>query len=726
MSRPTTESTWPFDLKAIVYNMAFFLNGLLLFLLVFEEQFTVPGWLQPLGRLHPLVLHFPLVVLLLYAFWVLLVEKPDSVRWHQQLSEMLLLLGVFTAVIAAFSGFILSHEAGYEGETLFWHKWLGIWISVGSAAWFGLIRYLPPWKLYAKLVAGSMVVALLIGGHLGGNLTHGEDFLTGAFLPSKEDTPRVAMEQAFVYEHLVQPVLEQKCYSCHNDQKAKGELRMQTQDLLLKGGKNGILWDTTQANLGLLISRLHLPIDDKKHMPPRGKPQLTDEEVVLLAAWVKGGSRFDQKVAELEATDPVYAYAQKVIGGDRQQDHYDFEAASADQIAKLNTSYRLIAPLATGSPALAVNFYNRAQFKASDIQDILPLKEQVVSMDLSKMPIKDEDLKLVGQFTQLRTLILNFTDLQGTSLGELSGLAHMKLLSLSGTAVKSQHLEPLKRLPALQKVFVWSTGISPQELAQLKWPNGPEFQSGFDGDTVVIALTPPVIENEKTFLKRGTQVSLRHQIPGVSMRYTLDGSEPDSLLANLYKGPITIDKNTNLKVKAFKPGWLGSAKRDKLFLIAGQPIDSVRLLYEPEKKYSALGAAALNDGIKSDAAMGSGKWLGYRNTDFGAMLHFDKPVTLSSVTLSMFRKLDSYIFPPVKIEVWGGPDEEHLKRLKVIQVDVPKEKSLNMSNISYTTDFPSQDLSCIKVMAYPLSKLPVWHPGKGEKAWIFIDELLVN
>jgi uncharacterized membrane protein len=79
---------------------------------------------------------------------------------------------------------------------------------------------------------------------------------------------------------------------------------MQTQALLSKGGKGGVPWDTTKADLGLLISSLHLPLEDKKHMPPRGKVQLTDDEIVLLAAWVKGGSRFDQLVSSPVTAKP--------------------------------------------------------------------------------------------------------------------------------------------------------------------------------------------------------------------------------------------------------------------------------------------------------------------------------------------------------------------------------------------------------------------------------------
>ena len=52
---------------------------------------------------------------------------------------------------------------------------------------------------------------------------------------------------------------------------------METKELLLKGGKTGKLWDSTAADFGLLMKRIHLPVETKKHMPPQGKPQLTDD-----------------------------------------------------------------------------------------------------------------------------------------------------------------------------------------------------------------------------------------------------------------------------------------------------------------------------------------------------------------------------------------------------------------------------------------------------------------
>ncbi|WP_169409391.1 c-type cytochrome domain-containing protein [Dyadobacter beijingensis] len=476
------------DWKGFVLNSAFFLNGLLIFLLFFEERVVAPAWMFPIGRLHPAVLHFPLVVLLLYGFWVLIVEKEGSARWNAELADTLLLLGAFTACTAAFSGFLLSREESDASQTLQWHKWLGTGTSIGSLAWYAASKYLPAWRIPAKFVAAGFSALLLVTGHMGGNLTHGEDFLAWSPAGAYDPVPLVSIDQAVVYDHLVQPVLRQKCYACHNADKAKGGLQMQSVALLTKGGKSGMLWDTTSPDLGLMISRVHLPLEDKKHMPPKGKAQLTEEEMLLLSEWVKLGPDFTQKVNALPAQNPLSRYAAQVLGGNEAAEAYDFEAADAAKVKELNTNYRAVRHYAAGSPALFVNFYNQAVFKSGDIGDLLPLKSQIVAMDLSKMPVKDEDLKTIAQFTELRKLVLNFTDIKGNTLAELAKLPKLKELALSGTAVGRVHMEPLSRMASLQKVYVWSTAMTADELAALRQDKKIRFETGFTTDTTLTSL----------------------------------------------------------------------------------------------------------------------------------------------------------------------------------------------------------------------------------------------
>jgi len=69
----------------------------------------------------------------------------------------------------------------------------------------------------------------------------------------EKNQPAVSLDEAVIFTDMVQPVLKSKCGSCHNSKKAKGELVMETAELLLKGGKSGKLWDSTAEDLGLML-----------------------------------------------------------------------------------------------------------------------------------------------------------------------------------------------------------------------------------------------------------------------------------------------------------------------------------------------------------------------------------------------------------------------------------------------------------------------------------------
>ncbi len=712
-------------LRTLVYNSTFFLVCLLAFLLIFESKLQVPGWLQVAGRTHPLFLHFPIAVLVLYGLWVIVAPRPKPDEMPPSWANDVLLLGAFTATLTALLGLLLSQETGYEQDAIFWHKWTGIATAVISFGWYSLRNQMPAHLLPTKILAGGTILVLLFAGHLGANITHGEEFLLAPMM-SDQGTPVVAMDDALVFAHVVQPILKEKCMGCHNPQKAKGELIMTTAELLAKGGKDGVLWDTTQADLGMLLRRAHLPLDDKKHMPPRGKVQLNDDEIQVLESWIRHGSSFTAKVVEFPAEDPLFRFASQRLGGAEKEETYEFAAADESKIRELNTNYRVITPLAVGSPALSVSFFSESAFRSSDLSDLTPIKDQIVELDASKMPVKDEDLKMIAQFTNLRKLLLNFTDITGGTLNELTKLPHLRQLSLTGTPVKAAQLRPLKNAPALNTLYVWNTGVKPEDFAQLrKEMKGIEFESGYRSDTVVLKLNPPQIVTKEQILSKGAIIQLKHQIAGTVIRFTLDGTEPDSL-SPVYKNGVQIQDNARLKARAYKPGWYGSDAVQRLFFRNTFRPDSVLLLTKPAPQYNGNNGKVLADGVKGSGDFKNGKWTAFMDEPLTALLSFKSPVMAQKISLSMLQNVGASIFPPVKLEVWGGMDANKLKLLGTQKPPMPIEKEPNNGEKLFEVSFESTSIQYIKVVAVPIAKLPTWHPQKGLKGWVFMDEVLVN
>ncbi len=240
-------------------------------------------------------------------------------------------------------------------------------------------------------------------------------------------------------------------------------------------------------------------------------------------------------------------------------EQYDFAAASEKEIQKLSNENRVITPLFINSPALTVNFYNRAFYTSDKLKELKPLSKQIVEMNFDNMPVKDEDLKILGEFTNLRKLNLNSTAITGNTISELKKLVNLKSLSLSGTAIKAPQLVELASMPKLRSVFLWNTDIAAVDIKKLVEQNkNISYQSGFKGDTVILKLTPPVMENEEQIIATSTPVKLKHYIHGTIIRYTLDGTDPDSLSSPVYDGKVSINSDVTIKAKAFKPGWISS------------------------------------------------------------------------------------------------------------------------------------------------------------------------
>lgn len=711
--------------KNVFFNFAFALNCLLLFLVLFEQQLNIPVWLQVAGRMHPLILHFPIVLLVLAAFWELLPRsQKEEASMRTGIGDVLLLSASFTAVLTSLFGLFLSRENGYEPGVLFWHKWGGVIISFLTLGWFAYREKVRRIKglLVTTTVFGLLLI--LMTGHQGANITHGENFLL-APLHTGEKGQAVLLEDAVVYTHMVKPILEAKCMGCHNQTKAKGELVMETEASLLKGGKGGALWDSTAKDFGLLFQRIHLPVDSRKHMPPKGKPQLTEEETEILFRWVKKGADFKNKVLDLPESDTLRLLAANLFQT-VETDDYTFEAAGEKELKKLNSTYRVVAPLAAGSPALGVEFFSVANFSSAALQELLPVKEQIVSLNLNKMPVKDEDLKTVGQFKNLRKLNLSFTNISGATLAELKSLEHLRQLSLSGTTVKWTDVQAIAALPKLSRVYLWNTGVGESELKQATAHYKQlSFENGYKGDTVVLKLNPPILDNEEQIVLDPVPLKLKHPIKGVTIRYTTDGTEPDSVKSPPFDGKMMVDKNMVVKAKAFKQGWISSNVLERSFYKVGFKPDSIQLQFAPNPIYKGDGAEALMDAQKGDQNFRTPKWLGFKEKPLAAFLFMKNTVQISSVTVSSLIDMGAYIMPPQQIEVWGGSDAAHLRLLKRLSPDQPKAMK-GGSLQAYTLSFPPAQVKVVKLVALPLQKLPAWHPGKGQTAWVFADEILVN
>ncbi|WP_138475838.1 c-type cytochrome domain-containing protein [Dyadobacter bucti] len=709
-------------------------NIFIVFLLLFESKLVIPAWLQTIGRMHPLILHFPIVILLLAMLLEFFRFKPEyaSNQFFRNFLQNLLLVGALFAGVTVIMGLFLSREEGYSGDTLLYHKWTGAGIFFLSSIIY-LVRN-TGWYNAPLAKAGALltVVSLVLTGHFGAALTHGDNFIWEPVSAEKE-MAAVPLEQAVVFEHVILPILDQKCTSCHNPDKLKGELILTDAQSILKGGKSGKLFEPGNPDISLLLQRVHLPVEEKKHMPPSGKAQLTLQEISLLTLWVKDNADFKRKVTELPETDSLRILASTLLKTpESDEEKFDFPEADEKAIAGLNTDYRTISAVARQSPALAVNIYNRSAYSVKQLDELKEIRKQIVSLNLNKLPVKDADIKSVSQFENLRRLDLNFTDITAPGLKELASLKHLHSLTLSGTKVNFKDLQAvIPTLKSLKTVSVWDTGLSAEDVDKLQKANKQiTVIGGFKDDgTNPLQLNPPQVKNASTIFGESVALQLRHPIKGVQIRFTMDGTEPDSVKSPLFDNRTVLKENTTIKAKAYKDGWYGSELATFDFFRSTLKPDSVRLLFPLNRVHQAEADKTFFNGklgaIGANNPAWANNWAGVRNNDMGFISEFKKPVVISSVGVHYMIEEDTGIFPPESVEVWGGSSPDNMKLLTKFKAALPS-KGDKPTLKTVEGKFKPQSVSYLKIIARPLSKIPDWHRSKGNRALLLVDEMFLN
>ncbi len=710
------------DSRKIMKTLSFCGLVFLGFLLLFENRMVLPAWLQVAGRWHTLFLHFPIVLLVL----VLL-----AVLWNEPLMQTTKWKGfealtVATTVSTAILGLLLSREQTDTGNGLFLHKWSGTILALTVYLFcFYRDRFLNTvFKQRSTVV--FMFLVLTITGHWGGTLTHGEGYLTGPFETNKKET--IDLSQAQIFKAVVQPILSDKCGNCHNRSVMKGGLSLEDSVSIFKGGKNGKAIVAGLLDKSLLYQRLVLPMTDKKHMPLSEKPQLSPDELALIVYWIKSGAPFDQLLIARPITDSLRILSmpfleQRLKKSSAKQ--YDFQAADLDQVARLNNNNRVVKQLGAGSPALAVSFFGRTNYSFDQLKALKPVAKQIVHLNLAKMPVDNNQLDWLKNLENLEELNLNYTNIDNSNLKTLSGLKHLTALSLVGTKIGINGLDWVTNA-SIKSLYVWNTQLTVSDMKELqkKFPHL-LLETGFQGaDTMVISLNQPVINTVGGFFKDRVNISLKHVIKDVELRYTLNGTEPDSSSA-IYRAAFWVDSSFKLTVKAFKKGWIASKSVNSQYFKAGLPVAKATILAVPDPKYALHADKILIDLDAGDPGDFGTRALGYQKNDAVVILDMGKPTLMHAIKVLNLQNLGAYIFPPVQMKIFGSNSLQDWKLLSSKQSTMP-DKLVPAITPFLTMNFPATTFRYLKFSAKPIAKLPEWHPGKGQPGWFFMSELVVN
>ena len=250
------------------------------------------------GRLHPLVVHFPISLLWVGLLLECIAWRKKSDQFQSAIS-VILWVGTITAALAVGLGFILINLDDYTGNTITIHQWSGILTAILSG--LTLYAFISKESKSYRLLLFLTVLGVSFAGHYGAMLTHGEDYLD---LSKEEKTQKIASNPSLHVEKLqgeiapnqkqdlgieARNILANHCYDCHSIKKSKGKLRFDALEYILKGGKEGPALVLGHPEKSEMIRRIKLPASDDDAMPTKGK-RLTKKEIEILEVWVKQGA----------------------------------------------------------------------------------------------------------------------------------------------------------------------------------------------------------------------------------------------------------------------------------------------------------------------------------------------------------------------------------------------------------------------------------------------------
>jgi uncharacterized membrane protein len=437
-----------------------------------------------LGRLHVVVLHLPIGIVLV-TLAVELLSRREKFRALHSLTPVLWVAAAITAVTTAGLG-LLHEQEGIGGASVGMHRAYGL----AFAATVVCAAVLRSWRadVYRAVqlpVVAVLVVLVTLTGHYGGNITHGSAYLAEyapeplralAGLETRRP-PVTELSRADVYLDVVQPILKEHCAGCHNDDRLKGGLSLSNHKKLMAGGRSGAVIAAGDHEASDLYRRITLPADHEDFMPAEGKPPLSENDKRVIAWWITAGAPAGMSVADVgQPPDDVRTAMLEVVGLSRGDSATEGEqapsAAAAADIEKLAGLGFDIRPVASADPMLEVAFAKGQTVDESALASLLTIRDQVAQLNLRSAGLKDAHLRIVGQLPNLQSLRIELNDVTDEGVRSLRNLGALRSLNLHGTQVTDASLETLAAMRSLQDVYLWNTKVSEAAILKSKGANG--------------------------------------------------------------------------------------------------------------------------------------------------------------------------------------------------------------------------------------------------------------
>lgn len=320
-----------------------------------------------------------------------------------------------------------------------------------------------------------------------------------------------------------------------------------------------------------------------------------------------------------------------------------------------------------------------------------------------------------------------------------NGQVYGVLLQWPGKQINLRHIRPdnqsIITLLGYDKPLKWrweeNTGLWIDFPESLQTPSGRPCAYAWTlkikGQKMLVSAMPQVIRDGKTIKNESVftntcKIALNAPESEATIYYTLDGRNPTAQSLK-YQEPILVANNTTIKAVSISRDCIASPV--SCIQLQKSRFNDIELAHSYSERYEAGGELALIDGRKGSENFLDGRWQGYEGQDLVALVDLGEMRTVKKIGLNCLENLNSWIFPPTYVEYQVSNDGITFYPVSQFHMNLP-EGQRNPRIHRFEKAFSPVKCRYIKAIARNIGKCPSYHPGAGQKAWLFADEITVE
>jgi hypothetical protein len=199
-------------------------------------------------------------------------------------------------------------------------------------------------------------------------------------------------------------------------------------------------------------------------MPPKEKPQLSDQDRALIEWWISKGADFNKTVKEIGIDDSTLAILRVYQTGKSESAQHTYEQLVPEEnvpnadpalLDKLRNQGVVILQIDPSKGYLMANLINVTRPVDSLLVEMEPLHNQLIWLKLSGSDLSDAGCNPISRFNRLTRLQIDDTRITDNGLTAISTLDKLEKLNLAGDSITIKGLQQLKGMSSLKSLNIW-------------------------------------------------------------------------------------------------------------------------------------------------------------------------------------------------------------------------------------------------------------------------------